>query len=156
MHDFFKMMRQYASPYKGYLAGAVVLNMLSAIFNIFSFAVIVPLLNILFKVDTVEYSFIPWGTEGMKFKDILVNNAYWLVSDFSAAHGAVTALLLLCGVMILFTALKTSCYFGSAAVMIPIRTGISSRTSGTASTTRFWPSPSAFSPRSARVTSSPA
>ena len=53
MHDFFKMMRQYASPYKGYLAGAVVLNMLSAIFNIFSFAVIIPLLNILFKVDTV-------------------------------------------------------------------------------------------------------
>ena len=124
MHDFFKMMRQYASPYKGYLAGAVVLNMLSAIFNIFSFAVIVPLLNILFKVDTVEYAFIPWGTEGMKFKDILVNNAYWLVSDFSAAHGAVTALLLLCAVMIFFTALKTSCYFGSAAVMIPIRTGI--------------------------------
>ena len=124
MHDFFKMMRQYASPYKGYLAGAVVLNMLSAIFNIFSFAVIVPLLNILFKVDTVEYAFIPWGTEGMKFKDILVNNAYWLVSDFSAHHGAVTALLLLCLIMIFFTALKTSCYFGSAAVMIPIRTGI--------------------------------
>ena len=124
MHDFFKMMRQYASPYKGYLAGAVILNMLSAIFNIFSFAVIVPLLNILFKVDTLEYAFIPWGTEGMKFKDILVNNAYWLVSDFSAAHGAVTALLLLCLIMIFFTALKTSCYFGSAAVMIPIRTGI--------------------------------
>ena len=104
MHDFFKMMRQYASPYKGYLAGAVVLNMLSAIFNIFSFAVIVPLLNILFKVDTVEYAFIPWGTEGMKFKDILVNNAYWLVSDFSASHGAVTALLLLCLII-----LKKSC-----------------------------------------------
>ncbi|MBR6884059.1 MAG: ABC transporter ATP-binding protein, partial [Bacteroidales bacterium] len=95
-----------------------------AIFNIFSFAVIVPLLNILFKLDSVQYSFIPWGTEGMRFKDILVNNAYWLVSDFSAQHGAVTALLLLCAVMILFTALKTSCYFGSAAVMIPIRTGI--------------------------------
>ena len=124
MHDFIKMMRQYASPYKPYLAGAVVLNILSAIFNIFSFAVIVPLLNILFKLDSVQYSFIPWGTEGMRFKDILVNNAYWLVSDFSAQHGAVTALLLLCAVMILFTALKTSCYFGSAAVMIPIRTGI--------------------------------
>ena len=124
MHDFIKMMRQYASPYKPYLAGAVVLNILSAIFNIFSFAVIVPLLNILFKLDSVQYSFIPWGTEGMRFKDILVNNAYWLVSDFSAQHGAVTALLLLCAVMILFTALKTSCYFGSAAVMIHIRTGI--------------------------------
>ena len=124
MRDFLKMMRQYALPYKGYLAGAVVLNILSAIFNIFSFAVIVPLLNILFRLDTAQYAFIPWGTEGYSFKDTLVNNAYWLVSDFSAQHGAVTALLLLCAVMIFFTALKTSCYFGSAAVMIPIRTGI--------------------------------
>ena len=124
MHDFIKMMRQYASPYKPYLAGAVVLSILSAVFNIFSFAVIVPLLNILFKVDDAQYAFIPWGTEGMTFKDILVNNAYWFVSDYSAAHGAVTTLLLLCGVMVFFTALKTSCYFGSAAVMIPIRTGI--------------------------------
>jgi len=124
MRDFLKMMRLYALPYKGYLAGAVVLNILSAIFNIFSFAVIVPLLNILFRLDTAQYSFIPWETEGYSFKDILVNNAYWMVSDFSARHGAVTALLLLCAVMIFFTALKTSCYFGSAAVMIPIRTGI--------------------------------
>ena len=124
MREFIKMMRQYASPYKPYLAGAVLLNILSAIFNIFSFAVIVPLLNILFRLDTAEYEFIPWGTEGYSFKGILVNNAYWLVSDFSAQHGAVTALLLLCAVMIFFTALKTSCYFGSAAVMIPIRTGI--------------------------------
>ena len=124
MREFIKMMRQYASPYKPYLAGAVLLNILSAIFNIFSFAVIVPLLNILFRLDTAQYEFIPWGTEGYSFKDILVNNAYWLVSDFSAQHGAVTALLLLCVVMIFFTALKTSCYFGSAAVMIPIRTGI--------------------------------
>ena len=124
MRDFIKMMRQYASPYKAHLTGAVILNILSAVFNIFSFAAIVPLLNILFKLDSVQYSFIPWGEEGMRFKDILVNNAYWFVSDFSARHGAVTALLLLCGVMILFTALKTSCYFGSAAVMIPIRTGI--------------------------------
>ena len=124
MREFIKMMRQYASPYKPYLAGAVLLNILSAIFNIFSFAVIVPLLNILFRLDTAQYEFIPWGTDGYSFKDILVNNAYWLVSDFSAQHGAVTALLLLCAVMIFFTALKTSCYFGSAAVMIPIRTGI--------------------------------
>ena len=124
MHDFIKMMRQYASPYKPYLAGAVVLSILSAVFNIFSFAVIVPLLNILFKVDDTSYAFIPWETEGLSFKEILVNNAYWFVSDYSAAHGAVTTLLLLCGTMIFFTALKTSCYFGSAAVMIPIRTGI--------------------------------
>ena len=117
------MMRQYASPYKGYLAGAVLLNILSAIFNIFSFAILVPLLNILFKVDSTVYQFIPWDTE-MNFKDKLVNNFYFYVTDFSTAHGLMNTLLLLGGAMILFTLLKTSCYFGSNAVMVPISTGI--------------------------------
>ena len=124
MREFFKMMRQYASPYRGYLGGAVVLNLLSAVFNVFSFAVIIPLLNILFRIDTNVYEFIPWGTEGYGFKELLVNNAYAWVSGFTQVHGAVNTLLALCGVMILFTVLKTSCYFGSSAVMIPIRTGI--------------------------------
>ena len=118
------MMRQYASPYKGHLVGAVVLNMLSAIFNIFSFAVIIPLLNILFKVNDTVYQFIPWETEGIKFKDLVINNFYYYVSSFGTQHGVMTALLLLCAIMVFFTALKTSCYFGSNAVMIPIRTGI--------------------------------
>jgi ATP-binding cassette subfamily B protein/subfamily B ATP-binding cassette protein MsbA len=117
-------MRQYASPYRGYLGGAVVLNLLSAVFNVFSFAVIIPLLNILFRIDTNVYEFIPWGTEGYGFKELLVNNSYAWVSGFTQVHGAVNTLLALCGVMILFTVLKTSCYFGSSAVMIPIRTGI--------------------------------
>ena len=114
MRDFLKLMRQYASPYKGYLVGAVVLNILSAVFNIFSFAVLVPLLNILFKVDNTVYEFIPWDS-AIAFKDKVINNFYFYVSDFAATYGAV---------MILFTALKTSCYFGSNAVMIPISTGI--------------------------------
>ncbi len=124
MRDFFKMMRLYASPYKVYFGGAVLLNIFSAVFNIFSFAVIIPLLNILFKIETATYSFIPWGTEGYSFKDLLVNNTYAWVTSFSEVHGATNALFLLCAVMILFTLLKTACYFGSAAVMIPIRTGI--------------------------------
>ena len=124
MRQFFKMMRQYASPYRGYMAGAVVLNLLSAVFNVFSFAVIIPLLNILFRIDTNVYEFIPWGTEGYSFKELLMNNAYAWVSGFTQVHGAVNTLLALCAVMIVFTVLKTSCYFGSSAVMIPIRTGI--------------------------------
>ena len=126
MRDFVKMMRQYASPYKGYLAGAVVLNILSVVFNIFSFAVLVPLLNILFKVDTTTYTFIPWGSlQGWSgFKDTLMNNFYFYVSQYIAAHGPMNTLLLLGGVMIFFTALKTSCYFGANAVMVPISTGI--------------------------------
>ena len=124
MKEFLRMMRQYASPYKKYLGGAVVLNILSAIFNVFSFALVIPILNILFKINDTVYSFIPWDTEGMSIKDIAINNAYWFVSDFSASHGAIFALLLLSAVMIVMTALKTSCYFGASAVMIPIRTGI--------------------------------
>ncbi|MBR4740207.1 MAG: ABC transporter ATP-binding protein [Bacteroidales bacterium] len=116
-------MRQYASPYKGHLGAAVVLNILSAVFNIFSFAVLVPLLQILFKVNEQVYSFIPWSAD-MPKKDIVINNFYYYVSDFAAAHGIVNTLILLALVMIGFTALKTSCYFGSNAVMIPISTGI--------------------------------
>ena len=123
MRDFLKMMRQYAVPYKGYLAGSMVLNILSAVFNIFSFAILVPLLNILFKVDNTVYSFIPWDS-AVSFKDKVINNFYFYVSDFAGTHGATTTLFLLAGVMILFTALKTSCYFGANAVMIPISTGI--------------------------------
>ena len=123
MKDFLKLMRQYASPYKGHLAGAVVLNILSAVFNIFSFAVLVPLLDILFKVDETVYEFIPWDTQ-MDFKEKLLNNLYFYVSDFTATYGASATLFMLAGVMILFTALKTSCYFGANAVMIPISTGI--------------------------------
>ena len=122
MKDFLKMMRQYAAPYKGYLAGAVVLNILSAVFNIFSFAILVPLLNILFKVNDTVYEFIPWGSGN--FKDTLVNNFYYYVSSVAAEYGVLNTLLMLAGAMILFTALKTSCYFGSNAVMIPISTGI--------------------------------
>ena len=73
MRDFLKLMRQYASPYKGHLAGAVVLNILSAVFNIFSFAILVPILNILFKVDSTVYEFIPWNSD-LGFKDKVINN----------------------------------------------------------------------------------
>ena len=118
-----KMMRQYVAPYRGYLAGSVVLNILSAVFNIFSFAILVPLLNILFKVNETVYQFIPWNSDAA-LKEKIINNFYFYVSDFAATHGAGNTLFMLAGVMILFTVLKTSCYFGSNAVMIPISTGI--------------------------------
>ena len=125
MKAFFKMIREYVPPYKRYLSGAVILNILSAVFNIFSFAVLIPLLHILFTPESAsQYSFIPWDTAGQHFKDILVNNVYWYVAQFSAEHGVGRTLLLLCLCMVGFTALKTACYYGSAAVMIPIRTGI--------------------------------
>ena len=116
------MIRRYVSPYKKYLAGSVLMNILSAVFNIFSFTLIIPVLKIIFQLEENTYSFIPWGTGD--FKETLVNNFYWFVSSYMGSHGPVVTLLVLAGVLILMTALKTSCYFGSTAVMVPLRTGI--------------------------------
>ena len=124
MRDFFKMMRRYATPYAPHLAGAILLNIFSGIFNVFSFTIIIPMLNILFNLDSKTYEFIAWNTPGMSTKDIIINNAYWGVYDYMTDHGAIGALFLLAGLFAGLTLIKTSCYFGSSAVMIPIRTGI--------------------------------
>ena len=116
------MIRRYVSPYKKYLAGSVLMNILSAVFNIFSFTLIIPVLKIIFQMEENTYNFIPWGSGD--FKEILVNNFYWFVSSYLSHHGPVVTLLILAGILILMTALKTSCYFGSTAVMVPMRTGI--------------------------------
>ena len=124
MREFMRVFRTYLSPYKSYLGGAVVLNILSAVFNIFSFSFLVPMLQILFKMDTTVYSFIAWDTPDMSLTDKAMNNAYWYIGTLMANHGAMWTLLAMCLMMALLTAVKTGCYFGSSAVMIPIRTGI--------------------------------
>ena len=114
---------RYSAPYKSCMVWAVVLNILSAVFNIFSFTLIIPILNILFKIDTKVYEFIPWES-AEPFKDKLLNNIYFYVSQWIATYGASNTLLLLGLFLGVMTFLKTSCYFGSSAVMIPLRTGI--------------------------------
>ena len=118
------MLRRYARPYLKYAGGSVLMNVLSAVFNIFSFSLVIPLLQILFNLNDTVYEFIPWDTAGVEFKEKAINNAYWWVSNFMDMHGAIVTLLVLSGFMVLMTALKTSCYFGSAAVMVPMRTGL--------------------------------
>ena len=122
MKQFWKVLKRFAAPYKIYLAGSVVLNLLSAVFNIFSFALLIPILNILFKMDTTVYEFIPWN--GMPDKDQLMNNMYWGVSQLIERWGGSTTLLILGCIFGGMTLLKTSCYFASSAVMVPLRTGI--------------------------------
>ena len=114
---------RYAAPYKSCMAWAVVLNILSAVFNIFSFTLIIPILNILFKIDQKVYEFIPWDS-AEPFKDKFLNNVYFYVSQWIETYGASNTLLLLGLFLGVMTFLKTSCYFGSSAVMIPLRTGI--------------------------------
>lgn len=123
MKEFLQMMLRYVAPYKRFLAESVGLNILSALFNIFSFSLIVPMLQILFKLNTTVYKFMPWDGAG-ELKDKVVNNAYYAVSHYMTLNGASQTLILLCVALASMTLLKTACYFGSSAVMIPIRTGI--------------------------------
>ena len=123
MKEFLKILMRYAAPYKSCMAWAVVLNILSAVFNIFSFTLIIPILNILFRIDQKVYEFIPWDS-AEPFKDKFLNNVYFYVSQWIETYGASNTLLLLGLFLGVMTFLKTSCYFGSSAVMIPLRTGI--------------------------------
>lgn len=116
------MLRQYVAPYGKYLGGSVLLNLLSVIFNVFSFSMIMPILNMLFSLDDQVYEFIPW--ESVHSSKELINNLYFYVAEFTGSYGASRTLLLLCLFLCLMTVFKTTCYFGSAAVMIPIRTGV--------------------------------
>ena len=122
MKAFWRVLKRFAAPYKKYLGGSLILNLLSAIFNIFSFALLIPILNILFKMDQTVYEFMPW--DGMPSKEQIMNNFYYGVSTMIDKWGGSTALLLLGLVFAGMTILKTSCYFASSAVMIPLRTGI--------------------------------
>jgi len=123
MKDFWILLKRYALPYKKFMGGAVLLNILSAIFNIFSFTLIIPILQILFKMDTKVYEFIPWDS-GASIKEIAMNNLYYYVTEIINTHGASMTLLLLGVVFGVMTLLKTSCYFGASAIMVPLRTGI--------------------------------
>lgn len=124
MKEFWQLMRRFVAPYKKYIGWAVVLNVLSAVFNVFSFTLLIPILNILFKTGDGDkvYQFMEWGSAGIK--EVAVNNFYYGVTCLIAAYGPVTTLLFLGLFLGFMTLLKTSCYFGSSAVMIPLRTGV--------------------------------
>lgn len=124
MKDFFGIMQHYVAPYKKYLVGSLFFNLLSAILNVFSFASIIPMLNLLFKIDTSTYVFIPWDSVEVGMKDILVNNMYFYTQEIMLQFGASTALLLIGCFLMAATFLKTGAYFASAAIMVPMRTGI--------------------------------
>ena len=122
MKEFFRLLRRFIPPYKKYLIGALFLNLLSAILNIFSFALIIPILQILFKMDTKTYEFIPWDTAGVGLKDVAVNNFYYYVTEMIASQGGSLTLLILGIFLAVMTLFKAFSYFASSAVMIPLRT----------------------------------
>ena len=123
LKQFFSLLKRYILPYRKYLTWALILNFLSQWLNVFSFMAIVPILNILFKIDTKSYEYIPMDIHNLD-KDVLINNAYYFVSNFVASNGAFYTLAMMGGILIFMTMLKTAGYFASAAVMVPLRTGI--------------------------------
>ena len=128
MREFWKMVKRYISPYRAYLGWSVVLNIFSALFNIFSFALIVPMLRILFGISGKVYSFIPWEQVWSKpvfqMGDAFMNNVYFYLEKAIGDYGPIMVLVYLSLFLMIMTALKTACYFGSAAIMVPIRTGV--------------------------------
>ena len=126
MKEFFKVLRRFVPPYKKYLVTSLIFTLLSAILNVFSFMVIIPILQILFKItDSSAVEFIPWSeATSDNLKDVVTNNVTFYLNDLTAEHGESTVLLLLGLFLIIMTLIKTASYFGSSAAIIPLRTGI--------------------------------
>ena len=124
MKDFMQMVRRFVWPYKKYVMLSVFFNILSALLNIFSFAAIIPILQILFKTsDGVQVTeLMEWGSASMK--DVVTNNLYYYINHFISQEGSTTTLLFIGIFLIVTTLLKTVAYFFSSSSVIPIRTGI--------------------------------
>ena len=123
LKQFLSIMARYLRPYRKYMAWSVVLNFLSQWMNVFSFMVLIPILNILFKIDTAVYTYKPWTWETLD-KDLVLNNAYAWVQELININGAFLTLVSMGLALIIITGLKTLGYFASSAVMIPLRTGV--------------------------------
>lgn len=126
MKEFLKVLRRFVPPYRRYLVLSVVFTLLSAVLNVFSFMVLIPILQILFKVsEPVDVDFISWNVMSMdNAKEVLMNNVQYYMNDFVRTHGASMMLLLLGLFLVFMTLLKTASYFASSAAIIPLRTGI--------------------------------
>lgn len=114
--------RRFAWPYKGTLALSVLFNILTAFLTIFSFAFLIPILQMLFGLSTEHYEFIPWGAGNIK--DVVINNFYYFTDRMIASRGQSFTLGALAGVLIIMTILKTGTYFLSDFFIIPLRNGV--------------------------------
>ena len=130
MKEFYKTLAPYFAPYKRYIVGTFALNILTAFFNVFSFALLVPILHILFNIDDRRYTYQPFtqadtiGQTIDNFVETAKNNGYYYSQQIVDTYGPATTLLILGLILTLLTLLKTSSYFGGSACLMPIKTGI--------------------------------
>lgn len=126
MKEFFKVLKRFVPPYKKYLLLSLLFTFLSAILNVFSFMVIIPILQVLFKItDASGVTFTPWSeVTSDNFKKVMMDNLTFYLNEMTADYGASMVMLLLGLFLVFMTLLKTASYFGSSAAIIPLRTGI--------------------------------
>ena len=122
MKEFFKVLRRFVPPYKHYLILNIVFNILSAFLTLFSFALIIPILEMLFKIKEATYAYMPLDSANLK--DVAINNFYYYTQESIAHFGPATTLALLAAALVVMTALKTGTAFMSSYFMVPLRTGI--------------------------------
>ncbi len=120
MPQFFILIKRFVSPYKGYVALNILCNILSTIFSLFSFALIIPILEILFKTNQTAYNLMPFAWN----VNVIKNNAYFYVSNYITQHGGIQTLMLLGILLVIMTALKTGVAYLASYYIIPLRTGL--------------------------------
>ena len=124
MKEFLRVLRRFVPPYKKYLALSVFFNILSAVLNIFSFAALIPILQILFQTGDAETATSVMAWDWSNVQGVLMNNLNFFVNGLIADYGPTTTLLLI-GLFLAFTTLlKTGAYFLTSACIVPIRTGV--------------------------------
>ena len=124
MKEFLNVLRRFVPPYKKYLVLSVVFNILSAVLNIFSFAALIPILQILFQTSDAETATSLMDWDWANIQAVLMNNMNYYVNGLIAEWGQTTTLLFIGLFLAVMTFLKTGAYFLSAATIIPIRTGV--------------------------------
>lgn len=125
MKEFIQVLRRFVAPYKRYLGFSVLFNILSAVLNIFSFAALIPILNILFNIGQERVTtLMPWPSSMNEMPDVLSNNANYYVQTMIDHYGATTTLLFIGLFLAFMTFLKTGSYFLASASVMPIRTGV--------------------------------
>ena len=124
MKEFLNVLRRFVPPYKKYLVLSIIFNILSAVLNIFSFAALIPILQILFQTGDAKAATALMDWDWGNVQDVLMNNLNFYVSQLINEYGQTTTLLFIGLFLALTTALKTGAYFLSSATIIPIRTGV--------------------------------
>ena len=124
MKEFINVLKRFVPPYKKYLVLSIIFNILSAVLNIFSFAALIPILQILFQTGDAEAATSVMAWDWGNVQTVLMNNLNYYVTQLIAEFGQTTTLLLIGIFLAVTTAFKTGAYFLSSATIVPIRTGV--------------------------------